>query len=97
MSFQYRNGHEYKGYELPEDTLVYHWTPNSVDPEREGFIGKSYISFPVEKTFIVYFYYYVYESDGLWATPSMRTYWNRHPTVHPHSTLFSVLYHQLFK
>lgn len=41
-------------------------------------------------------YIYIYDpQDGLWATEGVRRVWRKHIFLHPHCTLFALLYKKL--
>ena len=33
----------------------------------------------------------IFYFDGIWATQTVRKYWEKHPQRHPHVTLFDIL------
>jgi len=77
------------GCKLPEGTLVYvYFTSNNY------FLGNT-----VRRIALCGFSFlnnYIFDpQDELYATEGVRSYWKLHPELHPHATLFEMLYKKL--
>lgn len=71
-----------QGRDLPDDTMVY----ISIDTYDRVYKHK------IRHLQLAYIFN---SKDGLWATQSARITWRRHPHLHPHCTLFYLLYKKL--
>ena len=68
-----------RGYELPEDTMVYVWTTHQ----------------PVKRKLHADFDFctFVFDSkDEIWASKFTRKFWEMNPSLRPNTTLFDILY-----
>ena len=69
-----------KGNGIPDGTLVYYTYGKTM---IDGLALKDMVDFTFDP------------NDGLWVQPYARAIWKKNPELHPHVTLFTLLYKKL--
>ena len=78
-----------KGSGLPEGTTVYMANFGKSSHVWQSTIKRRYDPFRIDLE-------YIFDpADGLWATTHVRALWEQHPHLHPHASLFTLLYKKL--
>ena len=76
--------HFVRGKELPNGTILYYY--------KYGLIEKTVIYQTEDYASYLNFLFIEDQHDELWATNWVRNFWEKNPLLHPHATLFSLLY-----
>ena len=85
------------GKALPDGTIVYYWQYDNIDKDPSkctGHIGSSSVNCNSYSQFLSHLFEFD-ANDGLWATFYVRDLWKEEIHLHPHCTLFDMLYSKL--
>ena len=73
----------YTGFNLPKGTPVY----------TRSYSTNMHVYHLIDhKTYYSHNKYRL--EDGIWATDAARKFWNKNPQLHPHVTLFQIIYNK---
>jgi hypothetical protein len=85
------------GKVLSEGTIVYYWKYNNIDEDPNkctGYVASSPIHYESDSIYLSYLYEFDV-NDGSWATYYVRNLWKSEIRLHPHCTLFDMIYSNL--